>query len=52
MFDKLKALMATKVAKEAKEKLNDWVNEKIEILGMDDNTEKKFREKIVKKLNK
>jgi len=36
--------------KEAKEKINDWVNDKIEILGMDDNTEKKFRDKIVKKL--
>ena len=36
--------------KEAKEKINDWVNDKIEILGMDENTEKKFRDKIVKKL--
>jgi hypothetical protein len=36
--------------KEAKEKINDWVNDKIEILGMDENTEKKIRDKIVKKL--
>ncbi len=38
--------------KKEKEKIaKDWVKDKILVLGMDDKTEKKFRDNIVKKLS-